>query len=393
VTPFTVYCKICQRKYIKKNTNLSPIATKFDTDLRIMVLCTYCEKTCSTPKHCSVCKSVVYCSIECQRQSWINGHKTLCNKVGDFNDVMAKIKANANAKAIPEWKLALLLIPHVDVMLSNHTPDRQIALLNTLLEALREYGLNTWLKNRMSEMIPLLKKLADIEGQIQRFRDQGETFVRIADCCNNLEDYTQAIDYFQRARKVGEAHGFFRLESEACRGLGELFLKDGRLDEGMGLLRNAVAAAPLAEGDTQYLEVVALNALLSSVLMYQPTWDDEKQKEMKELALKYCVLSQLILLKDQNTPHPRSFVIVSFFTLARVLRRIGDASGVKDAMEGMLSSVQNTAQRPEVHAVYRHIYGEQVENAIEFIAIYFEDEREWDDLVNDFKIELRKSCQ
>ena len=288
---------------------------------------------------------------------------------------------------MPKWESTLLLIPHVDVMLLNQTPDCQIIMLNTLLEALTEYNLHTFLKNRISEMIPLLKKLADIEGQIQRFRDQGETFSRIADICITLEDDTQAIDFFQRARKVGEIHGFIGLESVACRGLGELFLKDGRLDEGMGLLRNAVIAAPLAEGDTQYLEVVALKTLLSSVLMYQPTWDDDNQKEMKELALKYCVLSQLILSKDQDTPKLLVFVLMSFLTQAQVLHRIGDASGARDAMGKLLSSLQNTAQRPEVHAVYRHIYMEQVEHAIKFIAIYFEDEREWDDLLNDFKIE------
>ena len=41
--------------------------------------------TCQAPegatlKHkvCSACKSVFYCSVECQRQDWKNGHRERC---------------------------------------------------------------------------------------------------------------------------------------------------------------------------------------------------------------------------------------------------------------------------------------------------------------------------
>jgi hypothetical protein len=58
--------------------------------------------------------------------------------------------------------------------------------------------------------IPLL-------GKLQRFRDQGEAMCRTADMLFELDREKEAATYYQRARDVGAAHGFFSLESKACR--------------------------------------------------------------------------------------------------------------------------------------------------------------------------------
>ena len=47
--------------------------------------------------------------------------------------------------------------------------------------------------------------------------------------------------YFQRARDVGAAHGFFSVECRSCLGLGQIAVNDGRAEEGLDLLRNALA--------------------------------------------------------------------------------------------------------------------------------------------------------
>jgi hypothetical protein len=49
-----------------------------------------------------------------------------------------------------------------------------------------------------------------------------------------------AAIYYQKARDVGAAHGFFSVESAACMGLGQDSVEEGREEEGLDLLRNAL---------------------------------------------------------------------------------------------------------------------------------------------------------
>ena len=53
--------------------------------------------------------------------------------------------------------------------------------------------------------------------------------------------------YHHKARKVGEAHGFFSVECRACLGLGQDKIVEGCIEEGLDLLRNALAASRLSE--------------------------------------------------------------------------------------------------------------------------------------------------
>ena len=53
----------------------------------------------------------------------------------------------------------------------------------------------------------------------------------------------------------------------ACQGLGLLALEKGLVDEGRELLRNAVTAASLAEGDNNAEEMAALPLLVDSLFM------------------------------------------------------------------------------------------------------------------------------
>jgi hypothetical protein len=80
-----------------------------------------------------------------------------------------------------------------------------------------------------------------------------------------LDRKSEAATWYQRARDVGAAHGFFSLESTACMGLGKAAIDAGRHEEGLALLRNALVAAELNELDNPYYELNALTALIPAL--------------------------------------------------------------------------------------------------------------------------------
>ncbi|KAG2122477.1 hypothetical protein DEU56DRAFT_73672 [Suillus clintonianus] len=47
---------------------------------KILLKCTQCQTAMEKPRHCAKCKSVLYCSKECQKQHWPT-HKLGCNEV------------------------------------------------------------------------------------------------------------------------------------------------------------------------------------------------------------------------------------------------------------------------------------------------------------------------
>jgi hypothetical protein len=101
---------------------------------------------------------------------------------------------------------------------------------------------------------------------MQHFRDQGETMCACAEVLTATEMLPEVAVWYQRARDVGEAHGFISVESRACLGLGHLAMADsGRQREGLDLLRNAVAAASLSETLENNIEVHALMGLTGSL--------------------------------------------------------------------------------------------------------------------------------
>ena len=67
----------------------------------------------------------------------------------------------------------------------------------------------------------------------------------LADILRPLGRNSEAATWYQRARDVGAAHGFFSVESSACMGLGMTANDAGRHEEGVELLRNALVAAEL----------------------------------------------------------------------------------------------------------------------------------------------------
>jgi hypothetical protein len=111
---------------------------------------------------------------------------------------------------------------------------------------------------QVERRIPLL-------GKLQRYRDQGEAMCSLSDVLPSLKRKSEAETWYQRARDVGAAHGLFTLECVACMGLGTTALDEGRHEEGLELLRNALVAAELNELDEPAFEQDALEPLISAL--------------------------------------------------------------------------------------------------------------------------------
>jgi len=90
---------------------------------------------------------------------------------------------------------------------------------------------------------------------------------RLSDTLDFLERKNEAATWYQRARDVGAAHGFFSLESQACRGLGTAAMNEGCHEEGLALLRNALVAAELNELDDPTYELKALGSLICALFL------------------------------------------------------------------------------------------------------------------------------
>jgi len=102
---------------------------------------------------------------------------------------------------------------------------------------------------------------------MQRFRDQGEAICALAGNLSRAGRDQDAAEYYQKAREVAEAHGVFSVECRACLGLGQEALRDGRVEEGMMLLRNALAAVPLSEDEDRIFlwEPIILESLIEAL--------------------------------------------------------------------------------------------------------------------------------
>ena len=113
------------------------------------------------------------------------------------------------------------------------------------------------------EVVTLGERRVELLGKLQRFRDQADEMYTIATTFLAVKSLSYAELYFQRARDVGAAHGFFSVEGKACTGLGEMKVRDGRHAEGVDLLRNAMVAFTL--DDDEDGELNAMNYLIDAL--------------------------------------------------------------------------------------------------------------------------------
>jgi hypothetical protein len=71
---YQICVKLCLRKEVKEKGKAK--------DVKCFEPCAYCDKKCEIAdlKKCGGCKAVRYCSPECAKQDWKQGHKQACVK-------------------------------------------------------------------------------------------------------------------------------------------------------------------------------------------------------------------------------------------------------------------------------------------------------------------------
>jgi hypothetical protein len=135
-------------------------------------------------------------------------------------------------------------------------------------------------KNALS-LISLQKHRVELLGKMERFRDQGEMMCACGNFLMLNGQRREGERYLQKARDVGAEHGFFLVEGQACRGLGNLAVLEGRHEEGLELLRNSVVSGRLGEGNADANELHALNSLI------QALFETSAIGEVEPLVLRY----------------------------------------------------------------------------------------------------------
>jgi hypothetical protein len=168
-------------------------------------------------------------------------------------------KVNA-AHLCEDWREVLKWKGRMEEMME-YQPD---AVCNDILvvfvDAHERAFRSTGSEDNSLSIVRLEKRRAEVLGKMQRFRDQGEVLCRASDYLRVLGRRQEAEEYFKRARKIAEAHGFFSAECRSCLGLGCLAMEEKRQEEGLELLRNALICVPLCEEEDTVMELNVLQA-------------------------------------------------------------------------------------------------------------------------------------
>ena len=228
--------------------------------------CAHCGQH-GADKRCSTCKRASYCGAECQNAAW-KRHKKFCVPPLPLEAVMKKVD---DARRAADWREVLKWEGRLPEVMATATDDICLLYLGIFEDAHRRISSSTGSNDHALSIARLLEHRFDVLGRMERFRDQGEQICFAGSRLSLEGNFEEAGVYFQRARNIGAAHGFFSVESLACLGLGELARMEGRddegrMEEGLDLLRNAYAAARLTElEDSMADELNALEVLIEAL--------------------------------------------------------------------------------------------------------------------------------
>ena len=223
-------------------------------------ICAHCGKQGAELKRCSICKCVWYCGATCQNAAW-KRHKKTCAPPLSMGDIRAKVLAGYAAS---EWRDVLELEGRMEEMMKGQSDATCEMITMAFRRAHLQESISTGYPHDLS-IISLGKQRVEILGKMQRFRDQGVEICVIAKHLKHVGKRQDAAEYYRKARKVADAHGFFVVECKACQGLGELAVEDGHTEEGLDLLRNALATLPLAEHSGDEWEIPVLSTLIRAL--------------------------------------------------------------------------------------------------------------------------------
>jgi hypothetical protein len=180
-----------------------------------------------------------------------------------LQDVAAKINA---AQAAGDWRGVLKWEGRMEELMAGEPDNSCSKILRAFSWAHQMGSQATGLNDHAHSYVGLLERWIPLLGKLQHFRQQGKTMCSLSTILRVLERNSEAATWHQRARDVGAAHGLFSLECSACIELGGAAIEEGRHEEGLALLRNALVAAELNELDDPKYELGALEALFEALL-------------------------------------------------------------------------------------------------------------------------------
>ena len=229
--------------------------------LTLQASCAHCGQQGRDLKRCPVCRQAWYCGADCQKSGW-KKHKKKCAPPLCLVEVWEKVCA---ACAALEWQGVLKWQGRMEELMTGKSDEScNEALINFQIGhrlALDSTG-NT---AHSLSIIALEERRVKLLGKMQRFRDQGGEMCALADSLHGAGRKQEAGVWYHKARDVGAAHGFFSVECEACYGLGNLAMAEGRDVEGLDLLRNALAASSLSEDEEQQWEFPVMQSLIGGL--------------------------------------------------------------------------------------------------------------------------------
>jgi len=180
-----------------------------------------------------------------------------------MQDVTTKINALCESG---DWREVLKWEGRMEELMAHESDDYCSGILSVFSDAHRMRWQATGSEGHARSFVALEERRVPLLGKLQRFRDQGDAMCNLSDIVCFLDRKSEAATWYQRARDVGAAHGFFSLESKACMGLGAVAMQEGRHKEGLAL-RNALVAAELNELDDPKYELDALDTLIQALLL------------------------------------------------------------------------------------------------------------------------------
>ena len=240
--------------------------------------CAHCGKQGAGFKRCSVCKQASYCGAACQNANWKH-HKKKCAPPVPLQDVAATVHA---AQTAGDWRGVLKWEGRMEELMLQLPDGACLQGILTAFSDAHQAGFQaTGSTDNARSYVGLVGRRIPLLGKLQRFRDQGEAMCSLSNILRVLNRDSEAGTWYQRARDVGAAHGFFSLESKACAGLGDAAMGAGRHEEGVALLRNALVAAELNELDDSVYELDVLYSFINAL------FTTKSIDEVEPLVLRY----------------------------------------------------------------------------------------------------------
>jgi len=285
--------------------------------LELKASCSHCGKEREELKRCSVCKHASYCGAVCQNAAW-KKHKKTCVTIEEVEKRVNAASEGADWRGVLKWEGRL------EQLLEGQS-DATCNLVLYHFKWAHTTGMHaTGSTDHALAAVRLQHRRIGLMGNMERFRDQGEAMCDAAQHLIFALKRQESLLYYQRARDVGAAHGFFSVECKACLGLGRVAMDEGRHEEGADLLRNALAASSLREDeDDTYMELQVLAPLTDAlfqtheideveplVLRYQEKAEAQSRKDGRvcfmELESLYAS-ARLLEVGIPSTPHLPSF--------------------------------------------------------------------------------------